>query len=52
MDRYKASKLVQMIGAHGWKKVLAGQADVVAVSPGESLSLVLGSLRLHRGSPD
>lgn len=35
MNRYAASKFVQMVGAHAWKERLRGRADVVAVSPGE-----------------
>ncbi|KAK4048647.1 hypothetical protein OIV83_004617 [Microbotryomycetes sp. JL201] len=34
MDRYSASKLVQMLTAQAWKHTLKGRADVVAVSPG------------------
>lgn len=31
---YRASKFVQLLGAHWWRRQLQGQCDVVAVSPG------------------
>ncbi|KAL6893036.1 hypothetical protein HDV57DRAFT_216488 [Trichoderma longibrachiatum] len=33
-DVYCASKFVQLLNAHWWRRQLAGQCDVVAVSPG------------------
>ncbi|TFB06708.1 hypothetical protein CCMA1212_000623 [Trichoderma ghanense] len=34
MDVYSASKFVQLLNAHWWRRQLAAQCDVVAVSPG------------------
>jgi NAD(P)-dependent dehydrogenase (short-subunit alcohol dehydrogenase family) len=34
MNVYSASKFVQLLGAHWWRRELAGQCDVVACSPG------------------
>ncbi|KAM7215250.1 WW domain-containing oxidoreductase [Rhypophila decipiens] len=34
MDIYSETKFVQLLGAHWWRRQLAGQCTVVAVSPG------------------
>ena len=34
MNVYSASKFVQLLNAHWWRRQLTGQCDVVAVSPG------------------
>ncbi|UKZ67562.1 uncharacterized protein TrAtP1_008717 [Trichoderma atroviride] len=34
MNVYSATKFVQLLGAHWWRRELAGQCDVVACSPG------------------
>lgn len=34
MNVYCATKFVQLLNAHWWRRQLAGQCDVVAVSPG------------------
>lgn len=34
MSVYSATKFVQLLGAHWWRRELAGQCDVVACSPG------------------
>jgi hypothetical protein len=54
-DVYTASKLVQLMGAHYWRRQLQGQADVIAVSPGmipdTKLSRHTGQ-KFGAGSPD
>jgi NAD(P)-dependent dehydrogenase (short-subunit alcohol dehydrogenase family) len=34
MSVYSATKFVQLLNAHWWRRELANQCDVVAVSPG------------------
>ncbi|KAM0789949.1 hypothetical protein ACM66B_006788 [Microbotryomycetes sp. NB124-2] len=46
MDRYSASKLVQMVTAQHWKTLLEDKVDVLAVSPG-----FVPTSGLNRGSP-
>ncbi|EGX95933.1 Short-chain dehydrogenase/reductase SDR [Cordyceps militaris CM01] len=52
---YCKTKFVQLLGAHWWRRQLAGVCDVVAVSPGLIPGTGLGrgsDMKLPAGSPD
>ncbi|UKZ76550.1 hypothetical protein TrVFT333_004257 [Trichoderma virens FT-333] len=55
MNVYCATKFVQLLNAHWWRRQLAGQCDVVAVSPGLIPGTGLGrgnGLKLTMDMPD
>lgn len=52
---YAETKFIQLLGAHWWRRQLAGQCDVVAVSPGLVPSTGIDrdrALKLPLDSPD
>jgi hypothetical protein len=52
---YCETKFVQLLGAHWWRRQLAGKCDVVAVSPGLIPGTGLGrnsSMKLTMDMPD
>ncbi|KAG6010525.1 hypothetical protein E4U21_005876 [Claviceps maximensis] len=52
---YAATKFIQLLGAHWWRRQLQGKCDVVAVSPGFVPNTGLGrggGLKLPTGAPD
>lgn len=55
MNVYSATKFVQLLSAHWWRRELAGQCDVVACSPGLIPGTGLGrnsGLQLSMDMPD
>lgn len=55
MNVYCATKFVQLVNAHWWRRQLAGQCDVVAVSPGLIPGTGLGrgnGMKLSSDMPD
>lgn len=55
MNVYCATKFVQLLGAHWWRRELAGKCDVVACSPGLIPGTGLGrdsGMKLTMDMPD
>ena len=52
---YSETKFIQLLGAHWWRRQLAGKCDVVAVSPGLIPNTGLGrnsSFKMSTDMPD